>query len=620
MKIHKPLWILYLVTLISGIAGAFLIGNHFSRDRGEHPSTTTQTAVQYVLAQDAPSLVEFISPQNFESRFERIRSLLKLLDLAETDELERYWEQSESLDLPSVRRQIQRRIIQRYAALDLNRSLIFVQNEAHDSVLPELVGIVFQEWSLVDLDEAINHVRNLDRASVKAAVKTIVRTRSDVSFARRRELAREFECEWIAFEVLNQTSDGPTLDDPRGGWYGFVEEFKDGLLDLNESQFRTLSYITYFWVLSGDESVMDSMSDTLPSDFALNLMMEFASRKLIVSHPSIAIDFVVELLNRDRESAYNELALDLFDQRANDEPIAAFEATLSIKADIFRYQVQKQILEVAARRNNFDLLSNLQHFPKSARNLGQEVALIEMAKQSPEIVVAKLTDVGDIERRDRVATQLAMTWAAIDIESTLAWIEADNNVAHNRENLKRVALESLTRTDVELALELALELPVRKDGQGWEQIVVQQLALTDTDSALSLLPRVRAGNTRRDVYDWVMTILASHEYDIDKAMDLMVELCALEPRGTRLGMARDFMSLISPREVFARLDQIPSAESQANFAKALLRDHGESNVFSPDELKMLNKLEQSRPVRPVSQEFLEAASEAMRLYQEQKTD
>ena len=597
------------------ILTSYLIGYMIASNSSKRMTSNTTSEGVENSPQILADFHELFDPSKFESRFERNAVLLKLLSQASSQELQQFWQKSVLVASSTIQADLQRGIIQRYAALDPPAALVFVNSNARDSIRPELIDIVFREWSFKNLEEATATVRNLKQTDREIAVASMVRTRDDLSFLQRRELASQFDLEWIAFEIASQNPGNTVLGDPAGEWYRYFENRFDATQELTSSESRTLFYITYFWILHDGINALDSMLSTLPEDFSRIAMTKFVASKLLQSRPDLATNYVIANVNRESEHEYQDLTLEIFEAWANLKPELALDATFMVEKHSFRRELQTSVLKTLAQDDEFDLLTNIYSLPVEVRGLALEIALLETAKESPEFVSTMLANIDDIEERNRIAESVASFWARRHIQETLSWIKEDKSIAHHRENLIEAALKALVVRDSDLALQTALKLPAKRNNLGWEGIVFQELMMMDSDTALSMLPHMRAGNTLRDAYDWAILYFVVNENDVTKALDLLIELCEIEPKGTRVRSSFPFIAKARPREVFTRLDEIPSAIEKANLAAALLDEFkGKgSNIFSQDELNRLETFKRSRPLRDISPELMEATSEFYRL-------
>ena len=576
-------------------------------------STTTRSTLDEIL----PSFSEILNPTQFESRFARINRLLEVLARANVNAIEAYWEQAKVIDAPKFQEELQQILVRRWAVLDPPGALNAVLRHSPRAHQLNLIKLVFLEWSLASLDEARSHVIGLDQESKEAAVSGMVLAREDLSVSERRQIAREFDCEWIAIEVLNRVSTQPVIPNPAAEWKNFVKTNTKEFPNLSNSQSRLLDYLVHAWIVQDGTDVITVISEDLPSDFSFYSTAEFVTSQLLLAHPQLAIEFAVELVSRDSDERFRELAVKLVGEWAESDAEAALESTVTVEARAFRRELQKRVLEEFAKSDPQGLLAQLHNLPENLQTVAQKIALIEIAQSSPETVADRLGDLDEREHRDRVAEVVVAIWAAKDINSVLHWISTDRNIAHYRNELIEIALQALARKDPQLAFDTAVDLPLTSEGQGWEGKVVQILAIVDVDTAISMLPEVRAGPARRDAYEWVILECLTWEKDTAQAVELLIELCAVEPKGTSYATLP--LASRAPRQVFKALDEISSAYARADLARWLIVFNDEHGLFSDEELDNLERIKLAKP-RTASPRVMEAAESVRRLRQEEPTD
>ncbi|MXW07940.1 MAG: hypothetical protein F4X56_03965 [Gammaproteobacteria bacterium] len=621
----NPKLLLPLITVVV-VAISFALGYLFASQRKfessnvatkEVPISTQRATTSSPTEENLLSLSEALDPSQFESRFARISRFLEILAEANVQVIATYWEQGKVIDAPKFREEVQQKIVRRWAVLDPPEALNAVLKHSPEEHRLNLIKLVFLEWSLASLDEARVRALSLDQASKEAAVSGMVLAREDLSVSERRQIARELDCEWIAIEVLNSATTQPVIANPAVEFKNFVESNFANFQKFNSSQSLLFGYLVHAWVVQDGVDVIEIMSEALPSDFSLLATAEFVSSQLLLAQPQLAMEFLVELVNRDSDERFRELAVKLVGEWAEWDVDAALDSTFTVEARAFRRELQRRVLEEFAQSDPPGMLGQIHNLPENLQSLAHEIALIEIAVSSPEKVADSLGDLREREQRDRVAAVVVANWAVKNVNDVLHWISTDPKVAHYRSELIEVALRELARTNPQKAFDTAVTLPLNTEGQGWEGRVIFDLMARDIDSAVSMLPKVRAGPTRREAYDWVIFDCISWENDSARAIELLIEMCEVEPMGTRYST----LSLASraPRQVFEALDKISSAYAKAELANWLIRYSDDHGMFSDEELEILERIKRAKP-RTVSPRFIKAAESVRQLRQEEPVD
>lgn len=562
--------------------------------------------------------IQLFDSSQFSTRFARRSRQLEVLTQADVYALKKLWTEAKSIDTPNFKKEIQSNIIRRWSVIDPVEALSVALKLPLDEHQRDLIKLVFLEWSLASLDEALESVASLDQANKEAAISGMIVALEHLSLSERREIARELDCEWIAIEVLRHLTAGPVIENPVEEWNNFFEKNGETILDLSLSQFKMLSNLVYAWVLLDGIEAIDSIRNDLPENFSLYSTVELVASKLMHGEPRLALELVVAQANRENDKKFQELAVELISNWAESDAIAALDATFIVEARSLRRELQNRVLEESARIDADSLLSNLRNLPEDLRHRAHELALIAIAKRSPETVATKLGELDLRDHRDRVAEAVAVHWGERDIASALHWINTNVHVAHSREDLTETALRALARKDPQLAFDAAVALPLNTDGQGWEGRVIYELLLVDTDSAIPLIPQTRAGSTRRDAFDWAILMSLTWEQDVVQAINLLTEMCEVEPKGTKYSTG--FLTSKAPRQVFDALDNISSVMARAELAESLLRNNADNGVFSVQELEILEIIEQSKSKQETSLRVIEAAENMRSVQQAEKAD
>ena len=138
--------------------------------------------------------------ESFLIPFEQNLALFKLLDSSNLEELDLLWLDSLNLQNLEFRLRTQELLAQRLASTDpvhaLQKVLILPMSQARGSM-----QAVFREWSLADLNSAIEYVKSMNKAFKLAALETILRTREDLPIDERKKIAHSVGWERLADAV-----------------------------------------------------------------------------------------------------------------------------------------------------------------------------------------------------------------------------------------------------------------------------------------------------------------------------------------------------------------------------------------------------------------------------------
>ncbi|MYC26160.1 MAG: hypothetical protein F4X56_09615 [Gammaproteobacteria bacterium] len=552
------------------------------------------------------SLSEFVDATKFESRLARTIALRSMLDRADQKDLQKYWDEALHLQVPVFAEEAQKAIVQRWSVLEPVAAITFLDQHLPSKRRLSMLGIVFREWSLSSLTDALNHVKRMDQESQEVALTSILRAREDLSNFERRQLARELDADWLAVEILKEEGDSIVFSDPEQEWESFVHRHADRLDSLSTEQSELLAKIALAWIDQvGLDAFLEIQSSFLPPKLLLSTT-NFVAYELVEDDPKLAFDFVLEAYSREPGYEYRKLARELTTDWARSDPAKAFDATLTMDAEFLRRELQKEVLRQWASRDAQALLRNLNNFPANLHGTVREIALIESADKTPKMATELLGNIKERKRRESVAWELAFNWAQQDIVATLQWIESDESISQIQRKLKEVAFRQLAQSKPQLALQTALNQPFNTEETGLEVTVVDATAQRGSlDVAISMLAQVRSGKTRVDAYDAVIEH-SLMEHDPELALDLFLQLCEHETI-SKYGPLDTIVEEL-PKQLYDAIDTISSKVSRGRIARELYREHLDNDIFTDQQLKQLKEMSSPDP----SDTKLEAFERMMR--------
>ncbi|MYD45555.1 MAG: hypothetical protein F4W92_04315 [Gammaproteobacteria bacterium] len=581
------------------ILGGFSLGYFLSQINTESSRNhvTRQSIFSEVDASDEDvnrqislrSLQENSDASHFGSFFARTKAILTYVANADIELVQQLWKASKKLQAPEFQEELQHRVIQRWAVLDPAIALDAVMDELPIQRQSVAIELIYREWSLSNLEDAISRAQALSDESRDSAVTGIVLGREDLSPKELREIARRLDRGLVAIITLKETKNDIVIDVPEQEWNVFVSENVDKFQYLGDDEFQMLTEIGHSWVLQHGVTVFEEMQASLPENTPLLRTVTSVAEKLISTHPQLALDFVLKGVDQEQELGYHELAIELIARWAETDPSAALEATKGIKAYSMRRQMHRLVFEQWVSPDPNVLLDGLGELPDDLQNLAHEIALTELAKHSPQTVIGMLSDLSVRGHRDQVAKAIVSSWALIDLSSTLEWIASEPLVAHRIGSLKELAFKTLASTDPQLALEIALQQPLKDNGESWEEDVIHEVILWDIDTAVTMIPSARTSETRFRSYDFaVMVSLFTSDFEF--ASDLFVELTEEKPRAPN---SIDLFSRLAPERLFEMLGLIRSVEARTDAARSLLSNQEDKGLFSTTQINLLREIERS---------------------------
>ena len=545
---------------------------------GTPPIARTQNSLQ--------SVEELAALDGFYSHFERTVALHELIEGASTEDLLAHLKRSSSLG-NSLREEIQLAIIQRIAAKDPMVALDAVSEHQSDQD-HVLLSAVYREWAVLDLNQAIEHARSLDLDAKKAIVQSMLLAREDLPPLQRREMARQLDIEWLAIEVLDRNSDSPTIQDPEQEWTAFVDRNSENLGSPDETQRRMMTHIGSAWVLRDGVNAIDNLIESLSTQTAKGKISELVARQVAESDPRLAFDLAIHV----RSLGVIGTTSLVMSQWSRVDPLSALNAVSTLEAKYLRGKLQTDVLQMWANTDPKSLLNQANDLADQLQSVARTQAILSLAYRSPQEAAEYVGQIEKQEDLDQVARAVAINWSTSDISGALQWIENEASIAHNRDVLRTAAISGLARSDPQQAMQVALAQPVNEDGVGPEAEVIDAIKFQDMDTAVSLLPQVRAGKTSLEAYESVIRFLTPPiSNEADRAIDLFVQL-SNEQEIPRDSFLITSLVLNEPRALFDALERFDSTDFKRRVASSLLRFHANDDTFTQEQISVLQETRQ----------------------------
>lgn len=478
----------------------------FLNDQDESKASVTQQRSNLVVSNSDVLDCDYINSQsgdqnstlNLErlgtvlSHFERKRLLYECLANAQEQELSQYLDKAKTILPVSLRVDIENVVIQQWASINPSEAITHVE---HYPIVRyrEFERIVFTEWILMDLQEAVRYVGELDLRSRQTIYEVIMNTFSDHSKLDLLQIAQQLDIEPIATELMFKVKAEQPIDDPRQTWIEFLDEYKHELLILSESQTLFL------------DRVIDSLLVQEPVE-AFHFINESLTN--IDEKMSILPDVIHRIVSIDPESAF-KLALEqqrdesgiLWDVVliwADSDPITALSAVSEIENIELRRGLQQELMLVWAENDPYEALQAAYKFAshEDTHLLAEQLAEFSLASTTPEEALKQLHELDDQVVRTGLTRKIVSKWGLSGLSAALNWIKTEPSIQHMQSQLMTDLLRELTNTDPQTAMTIALAHPIENDQVGLEAEVIRALSYRDADAALEQIPKLRNERTR----------------------------------------------------------------------------------------------------------------------------
>ena len=513
-----------------------------------------------------------------------INQLSKLYDIVDdtaADDIENMLKQSMQIPQTKLLQEVQKVLFQRLVKYDVNRALSLVV-EFQDLQQTSFVGLVFQEWSLQDIDQAVIGVSDLKESIQQAAVTGILMARSSLSNNELLQIGRklgkeEFIEDHIALKILDED-----IIEPHLAWSRFIEEFGINTTTLSSVQQEVLMDIT----LARSEAENLSLQEILDELETSNYRNSFVSGILVrvgLNEPERALKIAesLELRKRDVFSRIVERA-------AQQKPIETLKATNVVSSLKTRAHLQRIVIRNWIATDPLEVLDALEQLPEDLREGIRSEALLALANESPETAKSYLQAVDDIVSKANVQKAIAYSLAKNDPDTALDWARSIDEVNQLGNELQKSVIQSIAEEDPSLAMELALELPIDSNtAVGLESVVIEEMVKQNIDEAILALGQTRNQSTKETAY------LAVGDALIGKGLsESAIELVSESSPDFQFNYFASFTNTWAyedPGDLFDKLPSLPSEKIQEHLAAALVTFNSVTQVLDAEQKSALKK-------------------------------
>lgn len=515
----------------------------------------------------------------FNLDFERNVALHQLLKSANEADLRRFLVECTTLESDRHRTSIENVVIQRLASLNPTAALVAVREELNARE-GELISLIYEEWSLADVDAALASVIDLEQSVKKAALQGILSAHHDPTQERVRELVNRLVNEQVATELLGESAANYARADPQAAWSSLVNGGKPSL-----AQTEYLIRIAAEWLEQDGISVLHKISDSL-SDM---LVRDTVITSLLHQYINIVDPHTALLETLNLESNIRDLAVQTIAKVwAITDPEQVLASVANLENSQLRNLIQESVLSAWAQNDPHSLLDYLPDLPKNLRALAQEEAMMVIARMEPDRARTLLADLDDENLWDKLAKEIATSWSQHDPHAALDWVLQDQfkTDVQQAETLM-IVLDNLANEDPDLAFQTARNQPIVLRGQyyrGMEVTVIQALVESDINKAMDMLSSIRD-----------MGLTVTHAYsEVGRAMVRNGEFVEALKLGERLSERRRMTynrslmfqwAMSDPETLFSSLNQLSSERMKEQAAKGLLRYNADTKALSSKQLE-----------------------------------
>ncbi len=504
------------------------------------------------------------------SAFERTEALYSLLHSADEKLLTTLLHQSVNIRSEALQHTTQIAIIQRFTTLDPQLTLVVIDDSPshrHNS----LISTVFNEWSLIEFDEAIAHAKTLGESKKLAALQGILGSQENFSISRKEEIASQLAIDLNVFE-LTVSSNSIAAE-----WQYLLDDELSNL-----AQASQLIQLAQKWVDQFGLEAMTQIDITLNDPILKKSVMGAVLQRALLVDSDATLQHALGL-----EGELRELVLETIARAwVSIGPHEAMESIYAIESHRDRRQMLDYFVTTWANFDPQGMFENFNLVPENLRSYAEEQAIRAIAKTTPELAFQFLTNVSNEHLKFDLTMEIATSWSDQNAVAALDWA-----LAHEFSNsaLTRLVLDMVLRRvaaeNPSLALQTALDQPTDMMGLGFEATVVEEVARTDVELAIAMLSQVRDGFTKSSSYVAVGKALIRNG-ETDRALEFAQQLPE-ESRDLYYSLLVNQWAYSDPKSLVPMLDELPSTEAKYTAAMDLTRHNVGTNILTKEQMSVV---------------------------------
>ena len=503
------------------------------------------------------------------SVIEQHKALYTTLAHSTEPELKDWWIHSQKIVRESQRRIAQHAILQSLTTINPQEALRSLEDVSKFHVDP-LLKSVFSQWSITQLEDAIEAAITLSGSRRSVVLEAILETRDDLSNIERRAIAIQLESEETYLKLESDTLASQSIADPQDSWAILLNDDVDDSLQL-----ESLRKVAEAWRAEIGFAVLSHAFAEGPVNW-YQLVRPITQVEL-----AAALNYVQGV---EDEIEKQLLAQTIVHDWARTDAREALVAVATFQPPSSASRLESTVANAWASTDPFELIEHIELISDGNRMLSLETAFSKIAGRDPMEAIALVSSVENyVGNTSSIIQEIVFRWSQNDPSAAADWVV--NNYAREdpqRQTLLESALRSLARQDPKQAFEIAIEQPARSERFRLEHIVIWEVTQNgDIELAKKLLPQVRE-STKMYAYSQIgdAMVRASRTKD---ALELGEEIIEKEKD-------RYYRKLVSvwanndAKDLYTSLEDLPTDNIQSQGALQLILHNWHSSVLTDDQI------------------------------------
>lgn len=473
---------------------------------------TSITTTDDAGAEDVVEVGQFQEIFKHPSMSKQYTVLHSTLSRATEQELKNWWQQSHKIERDVHRMIAQSAILQNVTMKSPHEALRYIEDVSTFKA-ETLLMMVFFQWSVSNLEDAVEAVSTLAGRQRDVALQAILEMRDDLSESQRRSIATQLGEEETFLKLLSDTKASESITDPEKSWNILLNDDVDDYL-----QMHSLAIVAKEWYERKGFEVLSNMFTEI-SDYWI---LEYSVAAIAQSDPAGALNYT-RTLGGGREQT--ELSRIIVTEWARGDAPAALKAANVMEPASLSELLEREITDVWARSNPDAVIENIQLISVETRLRALENAFSHIARKKPSEALAKLSFVERyVGNTSTIVRRIVNEWAFQQSDAAADWVLRNYSPddPERRALIARV-VPHLAHKDPYRAFELASAHPSPSGGRGLEEFVIDEIAREgDFDVAKNLLPRLKGDDRRNACVQVGRAMVAQGQYS--EAVELGKEL------------------------------------------------------------------------------------------------
>ena len=582
-------WIVWLILLLIVLIGAGVFVRQLQSDGSEEESNFPSPTSNNLSPADPD--VDFSDGDNsgidnsllprrlldsseYSSDFARSVALDDFLAPLNTSQLIELVEHTQQHETDFQLRDTQVQIIRRLAVEDPIKALDCVRAFPIErrTILSKWI---LREWTLSDLNSAVEYAQELGETERKLAFSTILDANYHLSEDDLRKIGVKLNIESFANRIIDIAAKRVLLEDPMNAWNATLH---DDVADANQEDI--LAAIAKEWTVREGFDAVKKILESAPDWYTKFTVLREVLEDLVIHDPQTAFEWSSLLPDDVRRGTVSQVVL-LWSGR---DPKAAWQAVSRLPNDDFRDKLHEKVAKAWGRTSPISLLEQIELLPSNLQTVARNYAIRSIASENPRQAAGLIHGVPN---GPKIVKEIVRAWTYDDMHEALEWVlgnEVANKYLHD---LFPIVIEKLDLESAEFAFKTALAQTTDEFDRGLELHVIRRVADLDISKSKSLLRRVRDGATKLEAYNWVGDALVRSS-EFDEALRLGNQLSGSVRIDYYNWIARTWV-IYHPEEAYDSIDSLSTESAKSTIALELLSHSRVNEILTEQQVDDLSR-------------------------------